>query len=198
MTTQEISRDTGINHQAITRKFPQYVGKELTDEEIAEILEYYMRSPRIDGERKEQIKMLIPAEPQGRERIDIEWRYYVYLACVLLLISIQAWHFSQVAADAAMSAGRPVHWWVDFLMGFLFESVAILITVDRVALDTEEHNNKQGWLWFFAILAFVTNSVYYHLWTELSLYMTAGKLMASLALPVAILAFSHLFNKSYK
>ena len=124
MTTQEISRDTGINHQAITRKFPQYVGKELTDEEIAEILEYYMRSPRINGERKEQIKMLIPAEPQGRERIDVEWRYYVYLACVLLLISIQAWHFSQVAAVEFLHK-RKVEFaqcqWSGFVSGFFHE-----------------------------------------------------------------------------
>lgn len=198
MTTLDISRDTGISHQAITRKFPDMTGRHLNDEEIAEILEYYMSSPRIDEDRKEVIQRLIPAEPAPQERLNIEWRYWIYLACVLLLISIQAWHFSQVAKDAAESAGRPVFAYIDFLMGFLFESVAILITVDRVKLDTQDHANKQGWLWFFAILAFVTNSVYYHLWTEFQFYMTAAKLMSSLALPVAILAFSHLFNKSYK
>lgn len=198
MTTLEISRDAGISHQAITRRFPHLVGKKLTDEEVAEILEHYYRSPRIDEERKETIKEIMPHPTPKVERLDIEWRYWVYLSCVLLLISIQAWHFSQVAGDAARSAGRSVFPYIDFLMGFLFESVAILITVDRVKLDTQDHANKQGWLWFFAILAFITNSVYYHLWTEFSFYMTAAKLMSSLALPVAILAFSHLFNKSYK
>ena len=198
MTTLEISRDAGISHQAITRRFPHLVGKKLTDEEVAEILEHYYRSPRIDEDRKETIERIMPRPEPKQERLAIEWRYWVYLVCVLMLISIQAFHFSKVAADAALSADRPPLPYIDFLMGFLFESVAILITVDRVKLDTEEYNKKQGWLWFFAILAFITNSVYYKLWTEVSLYMTAAKLMSSLALPVAILAFSHLFNKSFK
>lgn len=196
-TTLDISRDTGINHQAITRKFPHYVGRILNDNEIAEILEYYMTNPRIDEDKKAVIQKVMPQEELPQQRLDIPFKNIVYLICLILLISMQAWHFSHIAGDAARAAGRDVVYWIDFMMGFLFESVAILITIDRVKVNSIEGDQRKGWLVFFAILAFVTNSVYYSLWSELSLYATTGKLMASLALPVAILAFSHLFNKSF-
>ena len=189
MNLREIAEMAGLNYPGVQKTFPHLVGRELSDKEFNEVLNHYLHSNRVSREKKDALRKMTRVQPK------INW---VYMACVVLLISIQAWHFMHIAIDAAVAAGRQPIFWIDYLMGFLFESVAILITVDQVRKNSIEEDNKQTWLYVFAMLAFVTNATYYKLLTGFELYATTMKFMASIALPVAILAFSHLFNKHYR
>lgn len=189
MNLKEIAEIAGLNYQGVQKQFPEFNGRELTESEFNRVLDHYLSSNRVADEKKDALRKLAEVQPK------VNW---VYMACVVLLISIQAWHFMHIAMDAAAAAGRETIFWVDYLMGFLFESVAILITIDRVKRNSIDEDNRQTWLYVFAFLAFITNAVYYKLFTEFQLYTTAMKFMASIALPVAILAFSHLFNKHFK
>lgn len=189
MTLKEISEMAGLNLQGVQKQFPNLVNKTLNEQEFNEVLDHYLSSNRVADEKKEALKKLAQTKP------EFNW---VYLTCVVLLISIQAWHFMHIAMDAARLSGRETIFWIDYLMGFLFESVAILVTIDQVKKNSVDEDKRQAWLYLFAFLAFITNATYYKLFTEFGLYETTMKFMASLALPVAILAFSHLFNKHYK
>ena len=182
MRLKDIAEKAGLNLQGVQKQFPEFKGK-LNEMQFTQVLDYYLGNPKIAEDKKEKLRAITKPAAEFNP---------IYLACVISLISIQAWHFMAIASEAAALAGREPAKFIDYLMGFLFESVAILITIDS------KQENRQSWLYLFAFLAFITNSVYYKLFTEFSLYQTTGKFMASIALPVAILAFSHLFQKTYK
>ena len=113
MNLREIAEMAGLNYPGVQKTFPHLVGRELSDKEFNEVLNHYLHSSRVSREKKDALRKMTRVQPK------INW---VYMACVVLLISIQAWHFMHIAIDAAVAAGRQPIFWIDYLMGFLFES----------------------------------------------------------------------------